>query len=86
MNVCFNGHRSDIKLRPYRNELDQHFHTHGFDFDKDLEVTILERVTGSQSLREYKEDRRMTRFNTLHPYGLNKVVREYGNEYKTLYA
>ena len=86
VHIRFNGHRSDVRLRPYRTELDAHFNNHGCDFDTDLEVTILEQVTGSVHLREYKEDVWMTRLNTIHPHGLNKLVREYGHVYKTLFS
>ena len=86
VNIRFNGHRADVRLRPYRTELDAQFYKHGCDFERDLEVTILEQVSGSAHLREYKEDKWITRLNTVHPHGLNKLVREYGQVYKTLFA
>ena len=85
VNIIFNGHRSDVKLRPWRTELDTHFNEHGCCFKKDLVVSILEQVTGSESLRLYMEDKWITRLNTNHPYGLNKQVSEFGQIYSKLF-
>ena len=86
VNVRFNGHRSDIKLRPWRTELDSHFNVNDCCFEKDLEVSVLEQVTGSEALRLYKEDKWITRLNTKHPNGLNKQVSEFGQIYYKLFS
>ena len=85
LNQRMNGHRSDIKLRAYRTELDRHFADNDCDFDRDLELSILEQVSGTEALRLYKEDKWITRLNTAHPHGLNKLVNEFGHVYQTLF-
>ena len=55
INVRFNGHRSDIKFNPYRCELPRH--DQGRDFKKDLQVSVLEKLSGCKELQIYKEDK-----------------------------
>ena len=86
LNLRFNGHRSDSNLRPERCELDEHFNTCGCDFEKDLQVSVLERVSGTEAFREYKEDRWITRLQTMDPTGLNKNLHEFGQIYKKLFV
>ena len=81
----FNGHRSDIRCYPDRCDLPKHFHENGCSFINDLQVSVLEKVKGSAPLRKYKEDKWMTRLNTIHPYGMNQHVSEFGSIYKALF-
>ena len=47
LNIRFNGHRSDAKIKPTACELVHHFHHNTCDFNKDLRVYILQdNVTG----------------------------------------
>ena len=42
LNIRFNGHRSDISVKPEQCQLPKHFNEHGCDFEKDLRISILE--------------------------------------------
>ena len=50
LNSRFNGHRSDVKVKPKACELSQHFHNNKeCSIDRDIKVYILQdNVTGSQ--------------------------------------
>ena len=56
LNNRFNRHRSDIRWYPDRCELSKHFSSNDYDFEKDLTISILEKVKGSEAKRQYKED------------------------------
>ena len=79
LNCRFNNHRSDAKHRPYTCKLAEHFHENSCSMDTDLRVSVLEQVSGSQALREYREDKWITRLQTQEPTGFNSNFRtEYG--------
>ena len=61
LNMRFNGHRSDVNVKPKSCELAQHFHgSHECHIKKDLKVYILQdNVIGS---REKKESRDLIQF------------------------
>ena len=85
LNSRFNGHRSDVKVKPKACELSQHFHNNKeCSIDRDLKVYILQdNVTGSWEKREYFEDRWITRLNSKAPNGMNSNLKEFA---KTFYA
>ena len=53
----FCDHRYDAKKRPDNNDLAQHIHECGHDFEKDIEVTILKQGFKSAEERKYFEDK-----------------------------
>ena len=79
LNSRFNGHRSDIKVKPKACELSQHFHNNKeCSIDRDLKVYMLQdNVTGSWEKREYFEDRWITRLNSKEPNGMNSNLNEF---------
>ena len=85
LNSLFNGHRSDVKVKPKACELSQHFHNNKeCRIDRDLKVYILQdNVTGSWEKREYFEDHWITRLNSKAPNGMNFNLKEFA---KTFYA
>ena len=58
LNMRFNGHRSDVNVKPKSCELAQHFHrSHECDIKKDLKVYILQdNVISSRERKEFYED------------------------------
>ena len=78
----FDGHRSDIKLKPDACGLDSHFREHGCCVDDDLRISILEHVSGSRALREYREERWIARLQTFVPTGLNS---SYNSDFGPIY-
>ena len=85
LNSRFNGHRSDVKVKPKACELSQHFHNNKeCSIDRELKIYILQdNVTGSWEEREYFEDRWITRLNSKAPNGMNSNLKEFA---KTFYA
>ena len=71
----FNGHRSDVKVKPKACELSQHFHeSKNCKIEKDLKVYILQNnATGTREKREFIEDRGITRLNTKSPNGITQT-------------
>ena len=54
--------------------------------DTDLQVSVLEQVSGSRALREYKEDRWITRLQTVVPNGMNaSYATDFGPTYAKLF-
>ena len=84
LNHRFNRHRSDTTLYPDRCELPKHFSNNTCDFNKDLEISILENVKGSAPSREYKEDQWIMRLDTCQPNGLNVHISDFGSLYSLL--
>ena len=62
----FNGHCSDVNVKPKACERSQHFHeSKNCKIEKDLKVYIFQdNATGTREKREFMEDRWMTRLNT----------------------
>ena len=81
----FNRHRSDLKCYPNRCELPKHFSENDCEFHKDLKVSILESVNGTESLRKFKEDKWIMRLDTSAPNGLNIHLNDLGSLYKSLF-
>ena len=74
LNCRFNGHRSDVRVKPKACELTQHFsHSKTCKIDNDLRVYILQdNLEGSSSERmEYFEDRWITSQETKALNGMN---------------
>lgn len=87
LNQRFNNHRSDAKNRPETCKLAEHFHSNNCSIDKDLCVSVLEQVTGTQALREYKEDKWITRLQTMRPTGMNtSFATDFGPIYSKLFS
>ena len=76
LNMRFNGHGSDAKIKPTACELAHHFHHNTCDFNKDLRVYILQdNVTGPKYQGEFLEDRWITRLDSRGPNGLNSNLK-----------
>ena len=71
LSTRFNNHRSDVIHQPHVCKLTEHFNQNSCSMDTDLQVSVLEQVSGSRALREYKEDRWITRLQTVAPNGMN---------------
>ena len=82
-NLRFSGHRYDIKRRPEKEntELATHFSRCDHDFEKDMEVLILQSgLNKSKEEREFHEDRWICRLQTLKPSGINEKLNGYAKE------
>ena len=79
-NSRFNGHISDVKVKPKACEVSQHFHnSKECSIDRDLNVYILQDVTGSWEKREYFKDRWITKLNSKAPNGMNSNLNSHTN-------
>ena len=82
----FNGHRSDVKVKPKACELSQHFQkSKNCKIEKNLKVYILQdNATGTREKREFMEDCWITRLNTKSPNGMNSNLKDFAETF-TLY-
>ena len=85
LNNRFNSHRSDIRCYPDRCELSKHFNNNDCDFEKDLKISILEKVKGSEAKRQYKEYQWIIQLDTSYPNGLNVHLSDFGCLYQLLF-
>ena len=83
----FNGHRSDINVKPKSCDLAQHFHgNEECNINRDLKVYILQdNVTGPRDRREYFEDRWITRLDTNAPHGMNTNLKHFAKIHYELF-
>ena len=88
LNLRFNNHRSDADKHPEHCKLAEHFHENDCNMmSSDLRVSVLEQVSGSSALREYKEDKWITRLQTQEPTGLNATFKtDFGPIYNKLFS
>ena len=86
LNERTNRHRSDIKLRPDSTELDQHFARNDCDFSRDIEVSVLSKVTGGMDKLMLEEDRWITWLDTKSPKGINERLSSYGTLFYDLFG
>ena len=75
----FSKHRYDCKERPQNSELAEHFFK-DHDFEKDMEIYILQNNIKDINQRKHLEDRWMCKLQTQHPTGLNKDCGSYLKE------
>ena len=87
LNMRFNGHRSDVNVKPKSCELVQHFHgSHERDIEKDLKAYILQdNVIGSRQKKEFYEDRWITRLDLKSPHGMNTNLKHFAKTYYELF-
>ena len=83
----FNGHRSDVKVKPKACQLSQHFHeSKNCKIEKDLKVYILQdNATGTREKREFMEDRWITRLNTKSLNGMNSNLKDFAKTFYSLF-
>ena len=86
LNKRMNLHRSDINLYPEKCELTQHFANNDCDFTQDIEISILDNVTGSTERMLLAGDWWITRLNTKFPNGLNEKLSSFGKLYYKLFG
>ena len=80
LRIRFSKHRYNAKKRPDNCELATHVHEKKHDFDKDIEVTILQQGFKSDAERKFFEDKFICQLGTLYPNGLNKDLESYARE------
>ena len=81
----FSKHRYDAKKRPDNCELAKHFYENkDHDFEKDLEICILQQGFKSLEERRQTEDKFACRLGTLAPTGINES-RALGDYVKEMY-
>ena len=87
LSARFNGHRSDVKVKPKACELSQHFHeSKNCKIEKDLKVYVLQdNATGTREKREFMEDRWITRLNTKSPNGMNSNLKNFARTFYSLF-
>ena len=83
----FNGHRSDVNVKPKACELPQHIQgSHECDIKKDLKVYILQdNVIGSSEKKEFYKDRWITRLDTKSLHGMNTNLKHFAKTYYELF-
>ena len=81
----FSRHRYDFKNRPLNNVLSTHLNSEPHDFEKDFEITILDRGYESEQQRKRSEDKFICQLGTCAPNGLNKDLGSYGRELYSTY-
>ena len=81
----FSKHRYDAKKRPDNCELAKHIHKHRHNFEKDIDIVILQDQAKSVAERELLEDKFICRLGTRTPNGLNTDLHNYGTEMYDLY-
>ena len=70
----FNKHRYDAKKRPKNCELAKHVQSHpDYDFDKDIEVSILKIGFKNADERKREEDKLVCHLGSLVPTGINEL-------------
>ena len=88
LNCRFNGHRSDVRVKPKACELTQHFsQSENCKIDNDLRVYVLQdNLDDSSSERiEYFEDRWITHLDTKAPYGMNTKLNDFTKTFYQLF-
>ena len=87
LSTRFNGHRSDVKVKPKAYELSQHFHeSKNCKTEKDLKVYILQNnARGTPEKREFIENRWTTRLNTKSPNGMNSNLKDFSKTFYSLF-
>ena len=85
LNNHFNRHRSDIRCYPDCCELSKHFNKNDCDFEKDLKISILEKVKGSEAKRQYKEDQWIIQLDSSYSNDLNVHLSYFGCLYQPLF-
>ena len=83
----FNGHCSDVKVKPKDCELSQHFHeSKNGRIEKDLKVYILQdNATGTREKRDFMEDRWITRLNANGTNGMNSNLKDFAKTFYSLF-
>ena len=77
LNQRFNGHRSDITCHPDRCELPHHFAASELCNFQDLQIHVLEKVSGDRSHRLHREEIWTQKLDAFEPVGLNKQHTEF---------
>jgi len=81
----FNKHRYDAKKRPENNELAKHIFDHKHDFDRDIELYILQENLPLLGERTLQEDKWVCLLGTLTPTGLNVDTNLFAKEMYSSY-
>jgi len=81
----FNKHRYDAKKRPDNNELAKHIHEFNHDFDKDIDVYVLQDNLVSPNERCLQEDKWVCLLGSLTPKGLNVDTNLFAKEMYSSY-
>ena len=86
LHLRFNNHRSEINLGAHTCELVQHFSTLDCNFDEDLKIHILQHgLPNNKDACEAEEDKWIIELDTKSPNGMNTVLHDFGQFYKTLF-
>ena len=86
LHLPVNNHRSEINLGAHTCEPVQHLSTLDWNFDKDLKIHILQHgLPNNKDACEAEEDKWIIKLITKSPNGMNTVLHDFGQFYKTLF-
>ena len=80
LRIRFSKHRYDAKKGPDNYELAAHIHENKLDFERDIEVTILQQGFKSEAERNFVEEKCICNLGTAIPNGLIKNLESYARE------